>query len=161
VIEYAAPSCPVCAHFDQDVFPQLKSTYIDTGKVYYVFRVYPLREADGAAEAIARCLPKEQYFPFIQMLFHKQSDWDPEFGVSDANAALVKLASVVGLSAEQVDACIGDQAVQARINEIATDGQARYAVKTTPTFIIGEARLTGPASWNELQPAIEAALKKR
>jgi protein-disulfide isomerase len=160
VIEYAAPSCPICALFDQEIFPQLKSTYIDTGKVYYVFRVYPLRAADGAAEAIARCLPKDQYFSFIEMLFQKQSQWDPEFGVSDAHAALVELSRVAGMTAEKVDGCIEDKTVQARINEIAQDGQTRFAIQATPTFIIdGKAQEPGALPWNVLQPAIEAALK--
>src|SRR5277367_1774237 len=54
VIEYAAPTCPHCAHFDMDVFPDFKREYIDTGKVYFVFRVFPLNAVDVAAEAMAR-----------------------------------------------------------------------------------------------------------
>jgi protein-disulfide isomerase len=56
VVEYGAPSCPVCARFEMDNFDQLKKTYIDTGKVYFVFRVFPINgAADGAAEGLARC----------------------------------------------------------------------------------------------------------
>ncbi len=72
MVEYAAPSCPVCAGFDTQIFPFVKKNYIDTGKVYYVFRVYPLRSADIAAEAMERCLPKENYFPFIDMISRNQ-----------------------------------------------------------------------------------------
>ena len=54
LIEYAAPSCPVCAAFNAQSFGRLKTQYIDTGKIFYVFRVFPLRPDDGAAEKIAR-----------------------------------------------------------------------------------------------------------
>ena len=83
IIEYAAPTCPHCAHFDETVFPTLKRDYIDTGKVYYVFRVFPLHPSDGAAEAMARCLPVDQYFQFIDMMFRNQAQWDWENGVQD------------------------------------------------------------------------------
>ena len=61
VLEYAAPTCPHCAHFDMDIFPQFKQQYIDTGKVYFVFRVFPLNAVDVAAESMARCLPEDNY----------------------------------------------------------------------------------------------------
>ena len=65
LVEYAAPSCPVCAAFDAQSFPLLKAKYIDTGKIFYAFRVFPLRADDGSAEKIARCLPEDKYFAFI------------------------------------------------------------------------------------------------
>ncbi|HWA90386.1 MAG TPA: thioredoxin domain-containing protein [Rhizomicrobium sp.] len=135
-IEYAAPTCPHCAHFNETVVPYLKSNYIDSGKVYYVFRVFPLHSSDGAAEAMARCLPKDQYFQFIDMLFRSQKEWDWEYGVSDVHGALVKMGRLAGLSPEKVDSCIADQATQASINKVATDGQTRYSIQGTPTFVI-------------------------
>jgi protein-disulfide isomerase len=160
IIEYAAPSCPICAAFDAQVFPQLKSTYIDTGKVYYVFRMFPLRPADGAAEAIARCVPKESYMEFIELLFRRQAEWDPEFGVQDAHAALLQLARVAGMTSEKADACIKDEAVQKRINEIAADGEARFHIDGTPTIVInGQAQPARFIPWDELKTMIESALK--
>jgi protein-disulfide isomerase len=72
LIEYAAPSCPVCAAFNAQSFPRLKAQYIDTDKIFYVFRVFPLRADDGLAEKIARCLPEDKYFTFIDLLFKNQ-----------------------------------------------------------------------------------------
>ncbi|MDE3115364.1 MAG: thioredoxin domain-containing protein, partial [Pseudomonadota bacterium] len=77
-VEYAAPSCPHCAHWDEDVFPILKKEYIDTGKVYYVFRVFPLSSLDVAVESMARCLPADSYFQFIDMMYRNQDKWDPD-----------------------------------------------------------------------------------
>ena len=78
---------PHCAHFNADVIPHLNSNYIDTGKVYYVFRVFPIGAADVPAEALARCQPADNYFQFIDLLFRNQAKWDPENGVTDVHAA--------------------------------------------------------------------------
>ena len=104
LIEYGAPSCPVCAAFNSDSFALLKQQYIDTGKVFYVFRVFPLRPDDGVAEKLARCLPKDKYFAFIDLLFRNQPKWDVEFGVIDVHGGLVQLARIAGMSGEQADA---------------------------------------------------------
>ncbi|MFL6688645.1 MAG: thioredoxin domain-containing protein, partial [Alphaproteobacteria bacterium] len=121
IVEYAAPICPHCAHFNEAFFPQLKANYIDTGKVYYIFRVFPLQSADLAAEAMARCLPANNYFQFIDLLFRNQPKWDPENGVQDVHGGLVQMGRIAGLSAEQVDRCIGDQAQQQRIAKVGQD----------------------------------------
>src|SRR5579863_10502040 len=72
VLEYAAPTCPHCAHFDMDLFPQFKQDYINTGKVFFIFRVFPLNAVDVAAESIARCLPEDNYFQFLDLLYRNQ-----------------------------------------------------------------------------------------
>lgn len=136
LIEYGAPSCPVCAAFNRDSFPSLKSAYIDTGKVYYVFRVFPLRPDDGSAEKIARCLPEDKYFSFIDLLFRNQPLWDVEFGVTDVHGGLVRLSRIAGMSADQVDKCMNNPAEDQIINKVAADGLAKYSISGTPTFIL-------------------------
>src|ERR1700743_1331037 len=93
VVEYAAPMCPHCAHFDMTMFPTLKKEYIDTGKIYYVFRVFPLSQGDIGAESIALCVPADNYFAFIDLLFRNQSKWDPDgYQIPDVRAALISMA---------------------------------------------------------------------
>ena len=75
VIEYASASCPHCAAFYKDVFPTLKTEYIDTGKIHFIFREFPHNDAALAAFMVARCAPKEKYFPLIDMFFTTQDDW--------------------------------------------------------------------------------------
>jgi len=135
-IEYAAPMCPHCAHFNNDILPDIKKTYIDTGKVFYVFRVYPIGAPDGVAEKLARCLPKAKYFPFMDQLFHSQQQWDPEFGVQDVRGALLQQARIAGMSEEQFNACTTDTKEEAMINQVASDGQARYNITGTPTVVV-------------------------
>lgn len=136
MIEYAAPTCPHCARWDREVFPYLKSNYIDTGKVFYVFRVFPLHPSDGAAEAMARCLPADNYFQFIDLLFKNQAQWDWENGVQDIHGGLVKMGRFAGMTPEKVDSCISDKAMAERINKVAQDGQTRYNISSTPTFVL-------------------------
>ena len=77
LIEYGAPSCPICAYFAQNEFPQLKQNYIDTGKIFYVFRVFPAaRRWTAMSEKMARCLPEDKYFAFIDLLLRNQPKWD-------------------------------------------------------------------------------------
>ncbi|HTW34473.1 MAG TPA: DsbA family protein [Rhizomicrobium sp.] len=161
VIEYAAPMCPHCAHFDRDVFPDFKHQYIDTGKVYFVFRVFPLGAPDVAVEAMARCLPKENYFPFMDMMYRNQSQWDPDgYIIPDIHAALVHMGAIAGMTSAQVDACISDQAVQQRIQQAANDAQSRYGVYQTPSFIIN-GRLENPTSLEEMKAILDPELAKK
>lgn len=135
-IEYAAPMCPHCAHFNNDILPDIKKAYIDTGKVFYVFRVFPIGAPDGVAEKLARCLPKAKYFPFMDQLFHSQQQWDPEYGVQDVQGALLQQARIAGMSEEQFYACNADTKEEPIINQVASDGQARYGITGTPTIVV-------------------------
>jgi protein-disulfide isomerase len=160
MVEYAAPQCPHCAHFDQEFFPLLKRQFIDTGKVYYVLRVFPLGPADVAAEAMARCLPEDNYFQFLDLLWRNQIKWDPEYRVADVHAGLVAIGRIAGLSAEKVDSCIADQAQAQRITQVGQDATTKYGINGVPTFVInGEVReFTG--DWNQLQAYLNGLLKK-
>lgn len=137
VLEYAAPMCPICAHFAAEEFPAFKREFIDTGRVYFIFRIYPLGAPDGAVAGVARCLPKERFFPYLEMMFREQAQWDPDgHQIPDVPGAIVKLAANEGLSEEKARACMADHAALERVNEIAQDAQVRYQIDGTPTFIM-------------------------
>lgn len=137
VLEYAAPTCPHCAHFEMDIFPQFKQQYIDTGKVFFIFRVFPLNAVDVAAESMARCLPEDNYFQFLDLLYRNQAKWDPDgYQIPDVHAALVDMGKVAGMSAQQVDSCINDQAEAKKIEDVGTEAQTKYGINGTPTFVV-------------------------
>jgi protein-disulfide isomerase len=137
VVEYAAPTCPHCAHFDMTMFPTLKKNYIDTGKVYYVFRVLPLSQVDIGAEAIARCLPADNYFPFIDLLFRNQSKWDPDgYQIPDVRAALLSMAQSAGMSATQANSCLDNADAAKAAAAVGEEAQEKYGVNSTPTFLV-------------------------
>jgi protein-disulfide isomerase len=137
-IEYAAPICPHCARFNADVMPTIKESYVDSGKVFYVFRVFPLFPADGVAEKLARCMPKAKYFPFMDQLFKSQQSWDPEYGMNtdQQRQGLLLQAQIAGMSEGQFNACVADTKRDDVINKVAADGQAKYNITGTPTLVV-------------------------
>ena len=164
LIEYAAPTCPVCAAFNAQSFPLLKANYIDTGKIFYVFRVFPLRGDDGSAEKIARCLPEDKYFAFIDLLFKNQPKWDWEFGIKPQGVhdGLVLLGRIAGMSAEQVDQCMVNKAEDDRINKVAADGEARYSITGTPTFILNGTSIgSGNIPYDTVAKLLDTELAKQ
>jgi len=165
LIEYGAPSCPVCALFNAQAFPQIRAKYIDTGKVFYVFRMFPLRSDDGMAEKIARCLPEDKYLTFIDLLFKNQPKWDVEFGVQSpegVHAGLVQVGRIAGMSAEQVDQCMANKAEDDRINKVASDGEARYGINATPTFILNGVKVgSGNIPYDTMSKLLDTELAKQ
>jgi protein-disulfide isomerase len=160
IVEYAAPQCPHCAHFDMTEFPLLKQNFIDTGKVYYVLRIYPLGPADVAAGAMAHCLPPGQFFDFLDLLWRNQEKWDPEYRVPDVHAGLVDMGRIAGMSADKVDSCIANQAVSQEITQIGQEAVQKYGINSVPTFIVnGEVRQF-PGGWDEMQTYLNGQLKK-
>lgn len=163
LLEYAAPSCPHCARFNETAIPNLKRDYIDTGKVYYILRIFPIMPADGAIEAIARsCLPADKYFQYVDLMFRNQDKWDPENGVTDVHAGIVQVSKIAGLSAEQVDKCMADPTAMARINRVAAEAQKTYDLHGVPDLIInGTLWRAGGASWEELKAKLDGMLAKK
>jgi protein-disulfide isomerase len=160
-IEYGAPTCPHCAHFDLDAMPRLKRDYIDKGKVYFVFRIFPLSPADGTVETLGRCLSADQYFPFLDLMFRNQSKWDPDgYQISDPRGAIVALAGTMGLSPAKADACLSDPQQQHRINRVAEDGFRNYNLDGVPTFIINGTVVLGYRGWLDLQARLDSLLAK-
>lgn len=136
IIEYASLTCPHCATFHGTVFKEIKSRYIETGKVRFVFRQFPTAPARLAVggEAIARCKGGvENYYAVLDLLFAKQRFW-----VASANPgqALRDLSATVGITPDQFDACVADRDNVTRIQEIGTHAQETWGIAGTPSFII-------------------------
>jgi len=160
-IEYAAPMCPHCAHFNEEGIPVLKSQYIDTGKVYYIFRVFPIGQPDVAAESLARCLPADNYFAFIDQLYRNQEKWDPEYGVQDVEGGLIAQARIAGFTEDQARACMKDKDKNARVMAVSQDAQTRYGISGTPTFVINGEVQTPGAQWSEIKAKLDSLLAKK
>jgi protein-disulfide isomerase len=161
MLEYAAPTCPHCAHFDMDFFPEMKKQYIDTGKIFYVFRVFPFSDADLAAESLARCLPADNYFSFIDLLFRNQAKWDPENQVSDVRGGLVQVGRIAGMTEDQVNACMSNQAALQKAAKIGEEATSKYGISSTPTFIVN-GQVHGPfESWDDIKAFLDPMLAKK
>lgn len=160
VIEYLAPTCPICAHFNNTMFPTLKKEYIDTGKILYIARVLPLNSVDAAVEIVARCQPQDKYFPYLDYLYHHQKEWDPEYRVPDVGKALHKLSDEFGIVPEAFDRCLTQHNISQQINDRAQDGQMRYNITGVPTFVVNGKVVEGHSKWENIKAAIDKALAK-
>ena len=160
IIEYYAQACSYCSRFDQDVFPLLKAKYIDTGKLRYVMRLFPLFPVDGPAYKLTRCVAPDKYFQAVDLMFRNQPQWDnAEFQGVDAQAGLMKMARILGINDEQANQCMNSTARDAAINKIAQEADQRYGIPGTPTFVIDFKKVDLPQrTWQEAQAAIDAAL---
>jgi len=160
IIEYAAPVCPYCAQFAQTVLPEMKKAYIDTGKVHYVLRIFPISQYDGAVAGMATCMPPERYFEFVDLAFKRQDLWDPDgHDIPDVHAGLIKLGGLAGLSPEKVDQCIADEKEVERVNRIAEAGEKTYSIRGVPTLIVdGSVIAPEERDWPVLKTRIDGLL---
>lgn len=158
ITEYASMSCSHCAAFGENVFPMLRSKYIDTGKVRFVFREFPLDIKAAAASILARCIAKndsEKYLGAVETLFKQQ-----ERLIAETKATLLFVGKLNGMSEQDVVTC---QADQEQFDKLTAD--QKYAVQTlkvdsTPTFFLNGERLKGAMSFEELEERIKPLLKK-
>lgn len=160
VIEYAAPVCPYCAQFSKTVMPELKKTFIDTGKVQYVLRIFPISQYDGAVAGMAACMPKERYFEFLDLAFAHQNLWDPDGNdIPDVHAGLIKLGSLAGLAPKKVDECIANSLEMDRVNRISEHGEKTFAIRGVPTVIVdGTVLAPQDQAWPALKARIDSLL---
>lgn len=140
IIEYASMTCSHCARFENTVFKPFKEKYIDTGKVYYIFREFPLDPLAKSASALARCAPGDAYFPVVELLFEKQNDWA---FVQDPLTALRGLMKQVGFSQESFDACLKDPKIVAGLDEVRQRASDKFGISATPTFFFNGKREEG------------------
>ena len=158
ITEYASMTCPHCAAFNENVFPKIKSEYIDTSKVRYVFREFPLDIKAAAGSMLARCIAKEdagKYFAVIDMLFKQQNDWVTK----NTTETLTRIGKQAGLSQQAVEDCLKDQAL---LDKIAADQKfANEVLKvgSTPTFFINGEMIRGETSFEEFDKRIKSLLK--
>jgi protein-disulfide isomerase len=158
IVEYASMSCPHCAAFDENVFPMLKSKYIDTGKVRFVFREFPLDIKAVAASMLARCIAgddAERFFGAVDTLFKLQ---DPLLGQTKETLKLIGGQS--GMSEQAVDACEKDQALLDKLKADQAFAFDVLKVDATPTFFINGEMVKGAMSFEELDKKIKSLLKR-
>ncbi len=142
VIEYASMTCPHCAHFSMTTFPELQKRYIDTGKVRFIFREFPLDALAAAGFMLARCAGKDKFIPVIETLFAKQPDWV----VKEPLAAAARNRQAVRLHRAVFDACLANQKVLDGIQEVRDHAADKLGVNSTPTFFINGKKFVGDLS---------------
>lgn len=155
--EYASMTCPHCAHFHRDTLPELKKQYIETGKVQYILHDFPFDSLSLRAAVVARCAPESSYYPLISTIFANQEQWAR---AKDPATALNNMAKLVGVTDDQINACLNDKNMIKKIGEIQLQAQKQYGISSTPSFLINGEKITGAKSVQEFKKIIDRLLTK-
>ena len=153
IVEYASASCPHCAAFYIDVYGKLKADYIDTGKVRFIFREFPHNDQAMAAFMLARCSPKEKYFPLIDIFFKTQQKWVP-----DALAQLKEISKQTGMSETDFDACLKNEKVAKGIWDVRAKADKSYGVTGIPTLFVNGKSYEGERTYDAMKAVIDPLL---
>lgn len=157
IIEYASLSCPHCAHFHKDTFPELKKKYIDTGKVTFIFRNFPFNEPALRGAMLADCAGDAKYFTYLKVLFNSQENW--AFG-GDLKQNLRTIANVGGMSNEDFDKCMANKDLENRLIAGVSWASKELGVNSTPTFFINGEKVEAARDMDYLAPKIDGYLSK-
>ena len=145
VVEYASWTCPACLQFHTDVIPAIKSEYVETGKVKFVFREFPTPPANIAVAgfALARCAGEANYYDAIDDLFQAQSNiLNLARSGGDIEGALRSLASSYGIEGDGFTDCLSNKDVTYAIGESVMKGDSQ-GVNSTPTVFVNGEKLQG------------------
>jgi protein-disulfide isomerase len=139
IIEYASMTCPHCQRWHSDVYPLLKAKYIDAGKVYFIFRDFPLDPLATSAIMVAHCVP-DRFFPLVDLMFDQQASWAY---VQDPKSALQNLVKQAGIGQDQFNACLTNQSLLDGVQAVQDRASKTFGVGATPTFFINGVKVEG------------------
>jgi protein-disulfide isomerase len=155
IVEYASMTCPHCAEFHNKTYPELKKRYIDTGKVRFIFREFPLDPLAAAGSMLARCAGEGKYFPMIETLFHQQKTW----AVQQPLPPLRQIAKQAGFTEQSFDQCLANQKLLDDLEKGRERASSKFGVTSTPTLFINGKKHAGALSIEDLEKQIEPYLK--
>jgi protein-disulfide isomerase len=157
MVEYSSLTCPHCAAFAENVFPMLQSKYIDTGKVRFVSREFPLDVKAAAASMLARCAANgdaPKYFEATMMLFKQQQAL-----VDQTTETLTAIGAKFGMDQAAVESCVKNDATLDKLQADQNFAYGELKVDATPTFFINGERVKGGMSFEELEAKLAPLLK--
>lgn len=158
VIEYASLTCSHCAHFHKDIYPELKKEYIDTGKIKFVFRDFPLDGLAMAGAVLARCAPGDRGGKLIDMMFKNQDTW---IRSEKPLEPLKGYAQLAGMSAADVDACLANKDMQNTVRDIQNTASSLYKVQSTPTFFVEDEKIEGAQPFEKFKEVIDDKIDEK
>jgi protein-disulfide isomerase len=155
VIEYASLTCPHCRTFHVAAWPAVKEKYVDTGMVRFIMREFPFDPRASGGFMLARCAGPDKWYPVVDLLYRSQDAWAR---VPDGVAALKSLMGMTGMTGEQVEACLSDQALLEKVTAVTEAGKA-YGVDSTPTFFINGEKTAGALTVEQFSSIVDPLIK--
>ena len=156
IVEYASMTCSHCAAFHEETWPKLKAKYVDSGKVRFILREFPLDPLATAGSMLARCAGPDRRNAIVDLLYTQQKNWAFVDKPLDALAGLVKQA---GISQADFDSCLKDQALYDQVNKTREDASKKFKVNSTPTFFVNGSELNGELPIEDFDKALAPLLK--
>ena len=155
VFEYSSLTCHHCAAFHKDLLPKIKAAYIDTGKVRWVVRDYPLDGVALRAAVAARCADPAQFFTLIELLYSEQTKWA---GDRDPQTAVMRYARLSGLNDDKLKACNANDRVLNQILAKRQVADTHFKIQSTPSFVVGNEMVVGARDYATFEAALNKAL---
>ena len=155
IMEFASLTCGHCAKFHNEVFPKIKKEYIDTGKIVFTYRDFPLDKFALKASVIARCSGNDRFFSFLKVLYKKQKDWT---STQDPFKSLLKIAKLGGLKNDEIKVCVGNKSIEDGILKERLNSTKTYEIKATPTIYFNEEKYEGDLTFEALKLKIDSLL---
>ena len=157
IIEYASLTCPHCASFHIQTWPEFKKNYVETGKVRFIMREVYFDQYGLWASMVARCGGEQAFFPLVDQYLKQQQRWTSAPG-DQIEGEIRKIGRLNGLSSEAMDQCLSDQ-------DFAKELIANYQrtaqednVQSTPTFIINGEKITGSRTYADFSAVVDKHL---
>lgn len=147
IIEYASLTCPFCHKFHLTTYPRVKKELIDTGKVRYIIREFPIGRSAGTAAIIARCAPEKDYFVLFDKFLTQQNRWTSQNVRTDA---IYKIAAQTGMTRQAFDACLANKTIEEGLREVKQRGR-EFGVSGTPTFFINGKKARGALTFDQIK----------
>jgi protein-disulfide isomerase len=158
VIEYASLTCPACAMFHNLTFPLLKKNYIDTGKIKFIYRDFPLDGLAMAGAMMVRCAPGDSPWNLIALMYQNQSTW---ITAEKPIVPLQDFAEVAGLSEKDFQACLNNQVMQQTVRGVQDTARSLYQVQVTPTLYVDDEMVVGDPGYEGLAALIDRKLAQK
>jgi protein-disulfide isomerase len=157
VIEYASYTCPHCATFHKTAYKQLKTDYIDTGKIRFVYREVYFDRFGLWASMIARCGGADKFFGMTELIYDGQSNWARAGGPAEIVTELRKIGRLAGLSDETLDSCLQDGTKAQTLVTWYQQNAEEHGIDSTPSFIINGEKHSN-MSFADMSAIIDEAL---
>ncbi|MCV6545905.1 MAG: DsbA family protein [Cohaesibacter sp.] len=156
MVEYSSLTCPHCAAFHNGAYKELKTKYIDSGKIRYITREFPLDPLAAGGAMLARCAPNDNFHAMNDLLFETQRTWATSPNPVDA---LLKLAKQVGFTQDGFTKCLQDQKLLDNIRTVSQRGSEKFGIDSTPSFIINGELHRGALSIADIDKIVAPYLK--
>lgn len=156
VIEYASLTCPYCRKFHTEMFDQVKKAYIDTGKVHWILREFPIGHTSGAAWIVNRCAPEKDYFRLYDTFMRNQAEW---VSLEVRPDVIAQVAAKAGMNRKDFDACWQDPKTDQALRWVKARAR-QLGVNGTPTFFIGTTKVRAVPSFADFSEMVEAEIAK-